>query len=127
MSDAQPVVTVEPVERSRFGNLPGRGPGRPRGSMNKITRIVRDRMAAAIESGKKTHPAEVLLDIANDRRHKIAVRMRAASDLLPYFMPQRHSLEIDVPDPVDEDEIQRTKRLLLGLFVENKHDAKPVS
>ena len=102
--------------------------GRPKGGINKVSRLVKERMAEEIASGRKTHPAEILLDIANDKDQKVGIRMKAASDLLPYLMPLKHSLEIESPDPVNEDEIQRTKRMLIGLFMsEETTNAKPQS
>lgn len=103
------------------------GPGRPRGSMNKVNRLVKERMAEEIAAGRKTHPAEILLEIVNDKDQKVTIRMRAASDLLPYLMPLKHSLEIESPDPVNEDEVQRTKRMLIGLFMSEETSAKPQS
>lgn len=118
-----------PARRPDGTLLPG-GPsigGRPKG-MNTITRLVKEKMALEIASGRKIHPAEILLDIANDKDQKVAIRMRAASDLLPYIMPVKHSLEIESPDPVNEDEIQRTKRMLIGLFMsEETVNGKPKS
>jgi hypothetical protein len=41
-------MTAEPVKKS-FGNLPGPGPGRPKGTKNKTTTLLKDAILMAAE------------------------------------------------------------------------------
>jgi hypothetical protein len=105
--------------RGRTTFAPGQG-GRPKGTMNRLTRLIKEQLSAAIESGQSKHPAMILLAIANDDTGEIPINVRraAATDLLPYLLPMKHSLEIEPPDPADEERIQTVKKRLATLWIE---------
>ena len=116
---------LAPIEEPRAPNgryLFSPGPGRPRGSPNKISRLIRERIAAQIESGARVHPAEVLLDLCNDSQQRPAIRLRAASELLPYLLTAKFSLSVETPDPIDEDRVQKIKRTLAALWIEERRE-----
>jgi hypothetical protein len=90
---------------------------RPKGSLNKRTRTA---MTAAAEGklgkgGEKT--LAYLMKIANDPKRDDAVRLQAASVLLPYVKPRLASIEqhsIDDRDKLTEDEILAQAQALIA-------------
>ena len=67
--------------------------GRKKGSGNKAT-------VAAICAAKNCDPAEIVAELANDRKQKPELRFRCAAELLQYIHPKRRSIEQRF---VDED------------------------
>ena len=115
-----PPVPLNPArERSNANLLRTPGPGRPKNSANRVSKLVREAMATAIESGEKKHPATILLDLANDLKQPAHVRRRAAADLLPYLLPIRHSIELDSGDPEEMEQAQLRVRTLLAEWTPN--------
>jgi hypothetical protein len=113
------IASVEKIRDERGRILPGaRLPGTRKGSFNRLTRLVKDEVSRAIEAGELVHPLLALLKIANDSNTPVNLRIKANAEALPYLMPVKHALEIDAPEATDEAEIQRTKRMLMTLFVE---------
>ena len=113
-------VSLDPArERSNANLLRTAGPGRPKHSPNRVSKLVRESMAAAIESGEKKHPAMILLDLANDLKQPAHVRRRAAADLLPYLLPIKHSIELDSGDPEEMEQAQLRERTLLAEWTPN--------
>ncbi len=91
-----PVLPGNPVEH--FGNAHGHGPGRPKGTLNQLNRIIKDRMSEAIARGEKMHPAEILLDIANDHHNEVEVRVRASAAWLDRCMPKLQSIQVETTE-----------------------------
>jgi len=99
--------------------------GRTPGSLNKVNKAMKLALAESIASGGKKHPAEVLLDLANDTNAPPGIRRAAAADLLPYLWPKK-AIELEPPDQDDALEariagVRKTvARLFLAEFVDEK-------
>jgi len=68
------------------------GSGRKKGTPNKVTGTVRERLAAL-----GCDPIDGLAAIASDTKVDVAVRRQAYSDLAKYSYPQLKALEISGP------------------------------
>jgi hypothetical protein len=121
------IVQVDRVRDERGRILPGAriAAGTRRGSLNRLTKLIKQEIARAIEAGELAHPLMALLRIANDPDVAVNLRIKANAEALPFLMPVKHALEIDAPEPADEAEIQAVKRRLQVLFVEEITNAVP--
>jgi hypothetical protein len=133
MSEALVPVVVEPP-KDDGGRDPKTGRftrgitylGRTPGSLNKVNKAAKAVIAEAIASGARKHPAEVLLDLANDTEMPAGVRRAAAADLLPYLWPQKKSLELELPELDTDAEARiatvrtRVARLFMAEIIDEK-------
>ena len=99
------------------------GHGRNPGSLNRVNKAMKIALAESIAAGGKKHPAEVLLDLANDEKTPPGIRRAAAADLLPYLWPKK-AIELEPPDLDDQTEARiatvrkRVARLFLAEIVD---------
>jgi hypothetical protein len=60
------------------------GAGRPRGSLDKFSKLVSERLAASADQT----PLDLLLSIMRDESQNIRIRLRAAKAAAPYVHPK---------------------------------------
>ncbi|MGL4755057.1 MAG: hypothetical protein ACRCXB_22075 [Aeromonadaceae bacterium] len=91
----------------------GGGPGRPKGSRNKMTQRMLDRVAARQEDGLSME--EIMMDIAQDPKQPSELRFKAAAKVADLIYPRAASVEVTMddenamtPDQMDD----RIKQLL---------------
>lgn len=80
----------------RFKIFNGKKGGRKKGSRNKITQQMIDRCAAASEAGFS--PEEFLIELYNDPKAPLELRLRAASKIADILYPKSASIEVDMND-----------------------------
>jgi hypothetical protein len=83
-------------KQTQNSNLPGRGPGRPKGSRNKVTNILKE---AILEAGKNAGDGDLVAYLEKQAR----------------VLPLQVNGEIGVPDPLGqllEDVAQNGKRII---------------
>jgi hypothetical protein len=116
MQEPNTAVTAPASPEARYPGLKrDAGPGRPKGTLNRINKLVKERMAEAIASGDSKHPAQILLDIANDAEMPPGIRRSAAADLLPYLMPIKFNVEVETSEVDAVVEFERIRTTLSTL------------
>ncbi len=80
--------------------------GRRLGVPNRRTLELADRLEAA-----GFDPVQVIIDVANEAASAPELRLRAASELLPYLYPRRRAVDHRLVDEDGKDEIL-VKRLI---------------
>jgi hypothetical protein len=88
------------------------GSGTKKGARHRITALIREHYAQAVENGEAANPLMVLDAIMRESRDE-AIRVQAAAKLLPYWLPKR--IEISEGAPDDEREIERLHRFKLAI------------
>ncbi len=103
----QVVDVGEPVkqtdEKSKFGNLPGPGPGRPKGSLNRATKLkhaILDGIELAAKRKNQT-PAEYIADML-ETPDKMAV-INAGVRMVPKELKQENFERVVITMGPDED------------------------
>lgn len=89
------------------------GPGRPKGSRNKMTQRFLDRVQARTEDGMSME--EILMDMAQDPNCIPDLRFKAAKTILELTIPKASSIEVVMDDKerLTKDQIDnRLKQLL---------------
>lgn len=81
------------------------GGGRPKGSRNKMTQKMLDRIAARSEDGLSME--EILMDIAQDPNQPAELRLKAASKIADIVYPKASSVEVKV----DEDSVMTKEQM----------------
>lgn len=77
--------------------LPGHaGPGRPRGSRNKMTQLMLDRVSERSEDGLSME--EIMMDIAQDPNQPSELRFKAASKIADLVYPRAASVEVTIDE-----------------------------
>lgn len=114
-----PVKPAEPWRDPKSGKFTRGVPGHGRnpGSMNRVNKEVKARMADLIASGKQEHPAIILLQMANDPEIPPGIRRSAASELLPYLLPMKLNVEVESSEmnqTVEYERIRETLRVITG-------------
>ncbi|MGL5013150.1 MAG: hypothetical protein ACRC6V_02510 [Bacteroidales bacterium] len=101
--------------------LPGNqlGKGRRKGSRNKMTQQMLDRVAGRSEDGLSME--EILMDIAQDPDAPSELRFKAASKVADLVFPKAASVEvkIDDEDKLSKEQIDQRLSLLLKTFIAN--------
>lgn len=101
--------------------LPGNklGKGRVKGSRNKLTQALLDRVAARQEDNLSLE--DVVMDIAYDPNQPAELRLKAAAKILDIVHPKSASVEVTLDDEnsISPAEMEARIEQLLGL-------AKPV-
>lgn len=99
--------------------LPGNslGKGRPKGSRNKMTQRMLDRVAARSEDGLSME--EIMMDIAQDTRQPAELRFKAAAKISDLVFPKASSVEVKMEDEgvMNKDQIDLELKRLLGAFI----------
>lgn len=72
------------------------GPGRPKGSRNKMTQLMLNRVYRASEDGLS--PEDVLIDLYQDTDMPPDLRFRAASKVADLIYPKAASIEVKMED-----------------------------
>ncbi|MGL4518805.1 MAG: hypothetical protein ACRCUJ_03625 [Phocaeicola sp.] len=93
------------------------GKGRPKGSRNKMTQLMLDRVSARSEDGLSME--EIMMDIAQDPKQPAELRFKAAAKISDIVYPRAASVEvqIDETDALTKDEMDaRIKQLLSAQF-----------
>lgn len=104
--------------------LPGHslGKGRPKGSRNKMTQRMLDRVAERSEDGLSME--EIMMDIAQDMNQPAELRIKAAKAIMDVVYPKASSVEVKMDDEgkLSKDQIDQRLRELLGSLAVNKPD-----
>lgn len=99
--------------------LPGNnlGKGRPKGSRNKMTQRMLDRVAARSEDGLSME--EIMMDIAQDPKQPAELRFKAAAKISDLVFPKASSVEVKMDDEgvMNKDQIDLELKRLLGAFI----------
>lgn len=93
----------------------GKGPGRPKGSRNKMTQKMLNRVASRSEDGLSVE--EIMLDIAQDPQMPSELRFKAAAKIADLVFPKAASIEvqIDEKEAMSKDQMDNRLRELLTL------------
>lgn len=83
-------------DTGRFLAGNGGGPGRPKGSRNKMTQRMLDRVSARQEDGLSME--EIMMDIAQDPNQPSELRFKAAAKVADLVYPRAASVEVKVED-----------------------------
>lgn len=98
--------------------LPGNtlGKGRKKGSRNKMTQMMLDRVYARSEDGLSME--EILMDIAQDPNAPSELRFKAASKVADLVFPKAASVEvkIDDEDKMTKEQIDQRLQSLMATF-----------
>lgn len=98
MSDNDNVSEMHPLyhdKKNRF--IPGNpGGGRVKGSRNKMTQLMLDRVASRQESGLSSE--EILMDIMQDPEMPPELRFKAAAKISDLVYPKAASVEVQMDD-----------------------------
>lgn len=98
--------------------LPGNklGKGRKKGSRNKMTQMMLDRVYARSEDGLSME--EILMDIAQDPNAPSELRFKAASKVADLVFPKAASVEvkIDDEDKMTKEQIDQRLQTLMATF-----------
>ncbi|MGL5014211.1 MAG: hypothetical protein ACRC6V_07975 [Bacteroidales bacterium] len=93
------------------------GKGRPKGSRNKMTQLMLDRVSARSEDGLSVE--EIMLDIAQDPNQPAELRFKAAAKISDLVFPKAASVEVQIEDTsaLSKGEMDaRLKQLLSANF-----------
>ena len=89
-------------------------PGKPRGSRNKLTQLMLDRVAERQESGLSAE--EILIDIMQDPRQPADLRFKAASKIADIVYPKAASVELEIDSSnLSIEEIDEKLKQLLNM------------
>lgn len=72
------------------------GKGRVKGSRNKMTQLMLDRVAARSEDGLSME--EIMMDIAQDANMPAELRFKAAAKISDLVFPKAASIEVDMDE-----------------------------
>ncbi|MGL4520524.1 MAG: hypothetical protein ACRCUJ_12870 [Phocaeicola sp.] len=94
------------------------GKGRKKGSRNKMTQLMLDRVSARSEDGLSVE--EIMLDIAQDPNAPSELRFKAASKIADMVFPKAASVEvkIDDDDKMTKEQIDQRLQTLLASFAQ---------
>lgn len=99
--------------------LPGNslGKGRKKGSRNKMTQLMLDRVAGRSEDGLSME--EIMMDIAQDPNQPAELRLKAAAKVADLVFPKAASVEvkIDDDDKMTKEQIDTRLSQLISTFV----------
>jgi len=113
---SSPVIVGRRVNGTLLPGHPTIG-GRTKGSLNKVTSVMKEELAHHIEEkGQRANPLLVLATIYENEEHPPLVRARAAEMLLRYLAPRLMQVEIDQPDQAIETHISSLRTTLRGLL-----------
>ena len=93
------------------------GKGRPKGSRNRMTQLMLDRVSARSEDGLSVE--EIMLDIAQDPDQPAELRFKAAAKISDLVFPKAASVEVQIEDTsaLTKTEMDaRLKQLLSAQF-----------
>lgn len=95
------------------------GKGRKKGSRNKMTQLMLDRVSARSEDGLSIE--EIMLDIAQDPNQPAELRLKAASKIADMVFPKAASVEvkIDDEDKLTKEQIDDRLKSLIGTFAKD--------
>lgn len=94
------------------------GGGRPKGSRNKMTQRMLNRVADRSEDGLSME--EIMMDIAQDPNMPAELRFKAAAKISDLVYPRASSVEVKMDDKenLSKDQIDNRLRQLLALGLE---------
>ena len=91
--------------------------GRPKGSRNKMTQKMLNRVAERSEDGLSME--EIMMDIAQDPNMPADLRFKAAAKIADLVYPKAASVEVNMQDdnkmPIDQIDTRLKELLALGL------------
>ncbi|MGL5013266.1 MAG: hypothetical protein ACRC6V_03125 [Bacteroidales bacterium] len=96
------------------------GKGRPKGSRNKMTQLMLDRVSSRSEDGLSME--EIMMDIAQDPNQPAELRFKAAAKISDLVFPKAASIEVQMDDNavLTKSEMDaRIKQLLSAQFGKN--------
>lgn len=97
--------------------LPGNklGKGRVKGSRNKLTQLLLDRVASRQEDGLSLE--DIVMDIAYDVEMPAELRFKAASKILDIVHPKSASVEVQIDDEnsISPEQMDNRIKQLIGL------------
>lgn len=98
--------------------LPGNslGKGRKKGSRNKMTQMMLDRVADRSEAGLSME--EIMMDIAQDPSQPAELRFKAAAKIADIVFPKAASVEVKVDDDdkLTKEQIDNRLNQLISIF-----------
>lgn len=109
------VSTMHPLYHNKKNQfVPGNpGGGRPKGSRNRMTQLMLDRVAARQESGLSSE--EILMDIMQDPEMPPELRFKAAAKISDLIYPKAASIEVQMDDKrMSKGEMDAKIQQLLG-------------
>lgn len=117
------IIEGRSIKTGQFvkGNTSGKG--RPKGSRNKMTQRMLNRVAERSEDGLSME--EIMMDIAQDPNMPAELRFKAAAKVSDLVYPKASSVEVkmDEKESMTKEQIDaRLKALLTGKVVEAKDD-----
>lgn len=117
------IIEGRSIKTGQFvkGNTAGKG--RPKGSRNKMTQRMLNRVAERSEDGLSME--EIMMDIAQDPNMPAELRFKAAAKVSDLVYPKASSVEVkmDEKESMTKEQIDaRLKALLAGNIVETKEE-----
>lgn len=105
----------EPGVKGIKGAFKKGNPGKPKGSRNKLTQLMLDRVAARQEAGLSAE--EILCDIMQDPNANPDLRFKAAAKIADIVYPKAASVELEIDNAsMSVEEIDdKIQQLLKGL------------
>lgn len=110
-------VSMRDTNSGKFLSGNTLGKGRPKGSRNKMTQLMLDRVSARSEDGLSVE--EIMLDIAQDPDQPAELRFKAAAKISDLVFPKAASVEVQIEDTsaLSKSEMDiRLKQLLSAQF-----------
>ena len=107
--------TMHPLYHNKKNQfIPGNpGGGRPKGSRNRMTQLMLDRVASRQESGLSSE--EILMDIMQDPEMPPELRFKAAAKISDLIYPKAASIEVQMDDKrMSKGEMDAKIQQLLG-------------
>lgn len=98
------------------------GKGRPKGSRNKMTQRMLDRVCERSEDGLSME--EIMMDIAQDPNMPAELRFKAAAKVADIVYPKASSVEVKMDDKEQMTKTQIDDRLKMLLAETVKRDRK---
>lgn len=119
-----PAAKPEIVRNDKGQFIKGHAGGTRRGSQNTLTKEMRRAALEVIANGGDAgNPLLILYGIARLEDAPLRVKLEAADRLAKHIWGVKNALEIEMPDPADEERIAKTRSLFAALFVEKvAHD-----
>lgn len=114
--DSEPNALSVPGRNSLGQFAPNHGGFKPKGSLRKLTTAMRQAAVERMAAEPRLNPLQVLIDVM-ETTDDLKLKAECADRLARHLWGVKTQLELETPDPVDEERIERTRRMIAGLFV----------
>lgn len=115
MADVEVDALGRDLKSGKFTKGAKAGPGRPKGSRNKMTQQMLNRVAVRSEAGMAMD--EIMMDIAQDPKQPAELRFKAAKAVADLVYPKASSVEVkmDEKETLTKEQLDDRLRQLLSV------------